>query len=138
MLVEVEVFSGAASSSLYSAGFFPVVHTPIRACRHGDRHHLINAISVEEERKGAPNLIRRTRRVSGQVRQRAAPTFQSGFNLSLGRVLLSVPLEQLKDQTESLRFAAPGAHAPQINGQLPRHRYDSFFARCPGSKRAFG
>jgi len=100
--------------------------------------NLINAISVEEERKGAPNLIRRTRRVSGQVRQRAAPTFQSGFNLSLGRVLLSVPLEQLNEQTESLRFAAPGAHAPQINGQLPRHRYDSFFARGPGSKRAFG
>jgi len=40
MLVEVEVFSGAASSSLYSAGFFPVVHTPIRACRHGDRQQF--------------------------------------------------------------------------------------------------
>src|SRR5437867_13124466 len=84
---------------------------------------------VEEERKGAPNLIRRTRRVSGQVRQRAAPTFQSGFNL--GRVLLSVPLEQLNLETEDFWFAAPGAHAPQINGQLPRHRYDSFFARSP-------
>ncbi len=138
MLVEVEVFSGAASSSLYSAGFFQwfILLSVLVVTATGS--NLINAISVEEERKGAPNLIRRTRRVSGQVRQRAAPTFQSGFNLSLGRVLLSVPLEQLNEQTESLRFAAPGAHAPQINGQLPRHRYDSFFARGPGSKRAFG
>jgi hypothetical protein len=47
--------------------------------------------------------------------------------ISFKRVLFSVPLEQLNLKTESLRFAAPGAHTPQINGQLACHSHDRFF-----------
>ena len=54
------------------------------------------------------------------------------------RVLLSVPLEQLNHQTESFGFAAPGAHAPKIDGQLTGHRHDGFFAGRSGDQCAFG
>src|SRR5882724_7806401 len=67
---------------------------------------------------------------SGQVRCRA--------RTARSKVSRSVPLEQLNDQTESLRFAAPGAHAPQINGQLTCYRNDGFLAGRAGSQRAFG
>src|SRR6266568_1297012 len=42
---------------------FPAARTPIRACDRSRSSNLINAISVEEERKGASNLSRRSRRV---------------------------------------------------------------------------
>src|SRR6266446_2871595 len=43
--------------------------------------------SVWKRNSGAPNLIRRTRRFSEQVRHRAAPAFQSGFNFFLRRLM---------------------------------------------------
>ena len=66
---------------------------------------------------------------SGQVRCQARTT--------RSKVSRSVPLEQLNDQTESFGFAAPGAHAPQINGQLACHRNDGFLARSPSGQRTF-
>src|SRR5882724_2488078 len=57
------------------------------------------------------------------------------FLFPFKRVLLSVPLEQLNDQTESFRFAAPGAHSPQIDGQLASYSHDGFFARRSGGNR---
>ena len=61
-------------------------------CDRSRSSNLINAIFLEEELLGAPNLRRRTRRVFGAVRHRAGLTFQSVFIFSK-RVLLSVPLE---------------------------------------------
>jgi hypothetical protein len=99
------------------------------------QHHLINAIVLEEELEGAPNLSRRTRRVfrsrldAGQ-RPRSKVVF-----ISSRRVLLSLfPSFQLNLQTESLRFTAPGAHTPQIDGQLACHSYDRFLRAAPVAK----
>ena len=65
-----------------------------------------------------------------QVRYRPAPTFQSIFIFSKRVSPFSVLLEQLNLQTESFRFAAPGAHSPQINGQLTGHSHNGFPTRC--------
>jgi hypothetical protein len=72
---------GDASSSFWLVGFcfssgsysYPSTQA---------RDHLINAIRWKRN-LGAPNLSRRTRRLSEQVRHRAAPAFQSGFNCFL-------------------------------------------------------
>src|SRR6266571_3624591 len=61
---------------------FPAARTPIRACDRSRSSNLINAISWRRN-LGAPNLIRRSRRISEQVRHRTAPTSQSGLNFSL-------------------------------------------------------
>jgi hypothetical protein len=64
--------------------FFPAALTPIRTCDRSRSSNLINAISVEEELGRAQSKPTQSEEYSQQVRQRAAPTFQSGFNFSLG------------------------------------------------------
>jgi hypothetical protein len=60
--MEVEGSAWSASSSLLLVGFvFPVALTPIRTCDRSRNSNLINAIFLEEELQGAPNLSRRTR-----------------------------------------------------------------------------
>jgi hypothetical protein len=91
------------------------------------RDNLINAISVEEELGVRPNLIRRARGFLLRLDAGHAPRSKKR----------SVPLEQLKEQTESLRVAAAGAHAPQIDCQLACYGHNGFFASSSGGERAF-
>src|SRR5882762_8188310 len=92
--------------------------------------------SVEEEQGRAQSKPTHASGHSEQVRHRAAPTFQSGFYFLKACSPFSVPLEELNLKTESLRFASPGAHTPQIDGQLACHRHNSFFAGSSGGNRA--
>jgi hypothetical protein len=48
------------------------------------QHHLINAISVEEEQGRAQSKPTHAKEHPEQVRQRAAPTFRSGLMFPLG------------------------------------------------------
>ena len=86
---------------------------------------------------GAPNLSRRSEEFQSRLGTGQRPRSKVVFYL-LKRVLLSVPLEQLNDQTDCFGCAAPGADSPQINRQLARHRHDGFFARGSSGQRSFG
>jgi hypothetical protein len=70
---------------------FPAARTPIRACDRSRSSNLINAISVEEELERAQSKPTLAKAFSEQVRHRAAPTFQSGFNFFLGVVSFLFP-----------------------------------------------
>jgi hypothetical protein len=58
--IEVEVSLERFLFVLRVGFVFPAARTPIRACDRSRSSNLINAISVEEECKGVPNLSRRT------------------------------------------------------------------------------
>ena len=132
--MEVEGFSGALPLPCYSLGCFQrFILLSVRQLPD----HLINAIMVEEELGRAQSKPTHTKSVRSRLGTGQRPRSKM-FLFPFKRVLLSVPLEQLNDQTESLGFTSPSAYAPQINGQLPRHCYDGFFARGAGSKRTFG
>jgi hypothetical protein len=80
---------GDASSSFFARWFLFFQRLLLLSVREFlvSQHHLINAISVEEEQAARPNLSRRSRVGSEQVRRRALRrTFQSvlGALLSLG------------------------------------------------------
>src|SRR5437667_9957639 len=70
---------------------FPAARTPIRACDRSRSSNLINAISVEEELGRVQSKPTLAKSILKQVRQRAAPTFQSGFNFSLNVVSFLFP-----------------------------------------------
>ena len=89
----VEVFSGTLPLPFCSLVLFPAARTPIRACDRSRSSNLINAISVEEELGRVQSKPTLAKSILKQVRQRAAPTFQSGFRFCARRLLLSVPLE---------------------------------------------
>src|SRR5207249_9830552 len=67
-------------------------HTPIRACDRNRSSNLINAISTgrgtQRRAQSNPTLAKS---IPEQVRYRAAPAFQSGFNVSLGVVSFLFP-----------------------------------------------
>jgi len=65
LLIAVEVFLERFLFLICSLVLFPAALTPIRTCDRSRSSNLINAIFLEEERKGAPNLSRRTRRAFG-------------------------------------------------------------------------
>src|SRR5947209_6659431 len=85
MLVHVAVLA------FRSLVLFPAARTPIRACDRSRSSNLINAISVEEELGRVQSKPTLAKSILKQVRQRAAPTFQSGFNFSLNVVSFLFP-----------------------------------------------
>jgi hypothetical protein len=115
----------AFSSVVYSPGFFRwfillSVHPAVAGGPFDQCDHFRKRRSDAAQSKASL-----AKKESEQVRRRALiATLQAFKDL--------FPSFQLNHQTESLRFAAPGAHAPQINGQLPRHSYDRFFAGRAG------
>src|SRR6266849_5279393 len=95
--MEMEVFSGARFLFLFTRWFCfqRLVLLSVRELLVS-QHHLINAISVEEERGRRSNLRRRSRRAfwsrlgTGRYAARSKMFWPRCF---LRRVLLSVPLE---------------------------------------------
>src|SRR6267143_3622576 len=93
--------------------------------------------SVEEELEGAPNLSPRTRAgIRSRLDTGQRPRSKVVFYFLKVCSPFSVPLEQLNLKTESFRFTSPGAHTPQIDGQLACHSHNSFFAGSSGGNRA--
>jgi len=84
LLVEVEVFSGALPLSFLLVGFVSSGSYSYPCMRPQSQQQFDQCDQLEEELGRAQSKPTLAKSILKQVRQRAAPTFQSGFNVSLG------------------------------------------------------
>jgi len=104
--------------------------------------NLINTINGKRNRRSGPNLMRRSRSKSEQVRRRAytsqVPSFSTEELFPSNLLSLFFVLWFLNCQSQLLRGEPAGAHTPQIHCQLAGQSDDGFFARGARGECAFG